>query len=258
MKNYDETINSVFDRINKYEIEKKRRRNIITKAVSLMCCFCLVALTVGVWHSGLLSSAPSDVQPGKSDGSSDTGEHVNSDLPETDAFTNDTEDSMGIVHIISLSQENIGEFAADMYRPEGFNKNIGSVLAIKMNMVSESGHMFPVIVNVDDKSSLEQTIKTANDILSEPINIADVKLVSVIEFGHTVNQYYILLTCDQITALADVGAGCYYVGSRKGNYQDISWDTEEGINTYCELFGDMYIISGDSDGIHYSPDLYVE
>ncbi len=56
MKNYEETINSVFDRIGKYEIEKKRKRKAVTRTVASLCCFCLIALMgIGVWQSGFLS-----------------------------------------------------------------------------------------------------------------------------------------------------------------------------------------------------------
>ena len=44
MKSYDETVDSVFDRIDKYNSEKIRRNKIITKAVVPACCFCLIAL----------------------------------------------------------------------------------------------------------------------------------------------------------------------------------------------------------------------
>lgn len=39
MKSYDETVDSVFDRIDKYNSEKIRRNKIITKAVVPACCF---------------------------------------------------------------------------------------------------------------------------------------------------------------------------------------------------------------------------
>ena len=55
MKSYDETVDSVFDRIDKYNSEKIRRKKIITKAVVPACCFCLIALGgIGAWKSGLL------------------------------------------------------------------------------------------------------------------------------------------------------------------------------------------------------------
>lgn len=59
MKNYDETINAVFNRINEYEIAKKRKRKIVMKTVTSLCCVCLVALLgIGVWQSDFFKTAP--------------------------------------------------------------------------------------------------------------------------------------------------------------------------------------------------------
>lgn len=81
MKNYDETINSVFERINEYEVEKKHKRKIITRTVTSLCCFCLVALLgIGVWQSDLFKSMPPTVV----DGSSNIGELDDSSLQATD------------------------------------------------------------------------------------------------------------------------------------------------------------------------------
>lgn len=255
MKNYDETINSVFERINEYEVEKKRNKRTITRTVVSLCLLCSITL-IGIWQSGLLAYVPSTTPSTILENPTSTSEHDSPSLPETDTPINNVDDPMSVIYITSLLQESTGEFAADMYRPEGFNDNIGSVLAIKMSMATAPDYKFPVIVRVDNKKSLEQTINNINDILSEPIGASDVKLAIISGDESTSNMYYLLLTYDQITAFADAGAKCYYLGSGKGEYKDISWDTEEGINTYCELNGDMYVIN--SDSIQYSPDLYVD
>ena len=80
MKNYNETINSVFERINEYEIEKKRKRKTVTKTVTSLCCVCLVALLgIGVWQSDLFKPMPPTVLDG-----SNIGESNNSSLQATD------------------------------------------------------------------------------------------------------------------------------------------------------------------------------
>lgn len=80
MKNYDETINSVFERINEYEIEKKRKRKTVTKTVISLCCVCLVALLgIGVWQSDLFKPMPPTVLD-----DSNIGESNNSILQATD------------------------------------------------------------------------------------------------------------------------------------------------------------------------------
>lgn len=56
MKNYDETINAVFSRIDEYKTAQKYKRKMITKTV---CSICLVALIgFGVWQIGLFDTAP--------------------------------------------------------------------------------------------------------------------------------------------------------------------------------------------------------
>lgn len=62
MKNYEETINSVLNRVNTYEIARKRRRKVITSTFTSMCSLCLVALLgIGIWKTGLFSSPPPSV-----------------------------------------------------------------------------------------------------------------------------------------------------------------------------------------------------
>lgn len=73
MKNYNEVANSVFERRDKYEIEKKNRRRFIAKTVTPICCICLVALLgVGVWQGGLFENkstqiAKDSIYPGEVD-----------------------------------------------------------------------------------------------------------------------------------------------------------------------------------------------
>ena len=84
MKNYDETINTVFNRINEYEIAQKRKRNIITRTAALLCCFCLVTLLgFGIWQSGVFNTT----RPSIWDGSSSAGEIT--------PYPNDTTESPG-------------------------------------------------------------------------------------------------------------------------------------------------------------------
>lgn len=62
MKNYDETINAVFDRIGEYESAKKQKRKMVTRTITPLCCFCLAALLgIGVWKSGIFMSHSPDV-----------------------------------------------------------------------------------------------------------------------------------------------------------------------------------------------------
>lgn len=54
MKNYNEMADSIFERRGKFETEKKKRKKLIIKTVTPICCLCLVVLTeVGIWHGRL-------------------------------------------------------------------------------------------------------------------------------------------------------------------------------------------------------------
>ena len=69
-------------------------------------------------------------------------------------------------------------------------------------------------------------------------------------------NYYYIFTADEIYAMAEAGIFCYYVGSGEGSREDANWDTPEGINVWCELLGDSYLL--DVDGIQSNPDIWIE
>ena len=59
MKNTNEMVNSLLERREHYEAEQKKKRSIITRTVTSICCFCLVVLLgFGVWQSGLFRTTP--------------------------------------------------------------------------------------------------------------------------------------------------------------------------------------------------------
>lgn len=61
MKNCDEMVNSLLERRDQYAIEQKRKRTIITRTVSSMCCVCLVVLLgFGMWQGGMFGTTPPD------------------------------------------------------------------------------------------------------------------------------------------------------------------------------------------------------
>lgn len=157
------------------------------------------------------------------------------------------------INVMDLSQGNPGEFAGDMYRPEGFNDNIGSALALKMSITDDISYKYSVLVRIPLESTIEQVLSNANKSLNVTINAADAFSVNISGDFDTANRYYYFLTAEQIIALAESGATCLYVGSGQGDYKDINWDTKGGINTFCELNGDMYILAGEDIEAH--PDI---
>ena len=93
MKNYNETIKSVFDRIGEYEAEKKRKRKIIVRAVTSFSCCCLVALLgVGVFQMGLFKSEPDYVE----NESITTSAEENNSETNSEANTSDTNGSADV------------------------------------------------------------------------------------------------------------------------------------------------------------------
>lgn len=60
MKSYDETINTVLDRISEYKTAQKRKKKIITRTVLPICSVTLAAaIGIGVWQSGIFKSKSS-------------------------------------------------------------------------------------------------------------------------------------------------------------------------------------------------------
>ncbi len=59
MKNYDETINSVFTRIDEYNSFQKNRKQNIIKLTAVLSCACLAVLIgVVIWHGSTVKDAP--------------------------------------------------------------------------------------------------------------------------------------------------------------------------------------------------------
>ncbi len=59
MKNSEEMVNSLLKRRDKYAAEQKKKRTIITRTVTSMCCVCLMALLgFGMWQGGMFDAKP--------------------------------------------------------------------------------------------------------------------------------------------------------------------------------------------------------
>ena len=63
--------------------------------------------------------------------------------------------------------------------------------------------------------------------------------------------YHGMLTAEEIILLADKGVVCKYIGSGKGNIDDVDIGTDDGIDTFCELYGDQYILYRKNMKIYY-------
>ncbi len=75
MKNSEEMVNSLLERREQYSAEQKRRKTVITRTVTSMCCLCLVALLgFGIWQSDLFITTPPTILDGENSNLQGTGE----------------------------------------------------------------------------------------------------------------------------------------------------------------------------------------
>lgn len=156
------------------------------------------------------------------------------------------------INVIIPENIEIGEYSGDMYRPDGYNENIGSGLALKLENTTDQQSYYSVIV-FDRGRNFNQMLQNANLRTSEPLDTSKFTRLTL-NGTLTDNRYYAQLTENQIFALAETGTRLSYVGSGQGKVSDMNWTTVQGINTFCELNGDMYVFEGDQ--IRYYPDLY--
>lgn len=225
---------------------KTVRRPVWMKWGAIAASFAFVMLIgLGVWQNGLFDG----ITP-------TTPNHSHGESNPNRIEGNDNKNPYKTISVISTAS-NAGEFAADMYRPDGYSENIGSVLALKMNMSDEADEKYPVIVSVPDEMTLEQLIETTNKTVNIPIESNNALLVSIADDTQSAEKYLFVLTANQVVDLATNGAKCLYVGSGNGDPRDVNWDTREGIEIYCEIHGDQYIFNNASD-IQSLPDLFLE
>ncbi len=169
--------------------------------------------------------------------------------PQDDPQVPDQQEPVPDVLTVYGNSSVSGEFAGDMHRPEGYHKNIGSVLAIMMSMNNDKSAKFNVLVHTYDAIDLKEYLL---------MFVEEVEILTVEIDGNFAGQAFcVRLTDAQIKTLTDVGLKCYYIGSGLGDYKDINWETEEGIKTYCEIWGDMYTFNFRGN-LEYNPDVYPE
>ncbi len=213
MKSYNKMANDVIRRINEYESEKQRKRRIIIKDAIGLCCLTFLLIGIFVFPMIQRQSDPSPLESTEISTENDLTMHFidnsestkteNTDLPNTSPestgmeSTDDSDETEEMmpdkqINIISLFQPSTGEFAADMHRPDGFNKNIGSVLAIKMNMSDDPEDVYPVIISNMQNSDMEQIIDYVNNIYDAKIVMKDILHVNISGIINT-SQYTISL-----------------------------------------------------------------
>lgn len=91
MKNSEEMVNSLLERRDRYVAERKKKKAVITRTVTSMCCVCLVAfLGFGIWQGGMFRTSMPDetLADGIYPGVKDTFNKSKGDSPDDPAANN--------------------------------------------------------------------------------------------------------------------------------------------------------------------------
>lgn len=91
MKNSEEMVNSLLERRDRYVTEQKKKKTIITRTVTSMCCVCLVALLgFGMWQGGMFNTTPPDqtVEDALYPGIKDNFDESKGESPDNPAASN--------------------------------------------------------------------------------------------------------------------------------------------------------------------------
>ena len=123
-----------------------------------------------------------------------------------------------------------------------YDYHIGSALVWQLEKNREnSDKLYHVIVHTDTSEAISEDlieqIKKENNI---DLNINDWVILHGWLNAESNHYYYYMFTAKEIKALAQNGLWCKYVGSGIGDADAINMDTDEGIDVFCELYGDQY------------------
>ena len=270
MKDYEEFKKAVYSRIEKgREAEQKRSRKIlefsIAGAVCVIFSFALIVVIKNMNNEKKKNS-----------------EEVNTD--EAKVHENEVSEADRImpfegIYMYVPDEVPAGEFAGDMYRPDGYSEKIGSALALKLeNSEEENYNVLIECYNYNNSFDYEQFDRCVTEINdrktdhSKNINVIEVKPVSrYYSTGNTepeeksdyLKNVFLLaakLTKEEILELADKvkGITLLYIGSGVRNNELLKeWEkSREGINAFCEAKGDMYVFEGNN--IVCYPDIWVK
>lgn len=145
MKNCDEMVNSLLERRDRYAAEQNRKRAVITRTVTSMCCVCLVALlSFGMWQSGTREKTP----PITSEDSINIGKKDYIDHNELNTDTDAQSSEMGNADSSSDSSTTANiyipftsDFGRYNYIPNGSEKTM--ISSFDVNGVSSASYKAP-------------------------------------------------------------------------------------------------------------------
>lgn len=148
MKNSNEMVNSLLKRREHYEAEQKRKRSVITRTVTSMCCFCLVALLgIGVWQSGLFNTTQPPVVNGDSSSLQGTdktnptnpGNNVSAGIPDTPIIWGDANSEVQDAGFCTWNGKMITLSLYDVLSDE---KNKDCLIAIGVSFGLDNGFVY--------------------------------------------------------------------------------------------------------------------
>ncbi len=222
MKNCDEMVNSLLERREQYVAEQKRKRRVITRTATSMCCVCLVALlSFGIWQSGLLDTTP----PATLNDSINIGEkdYINPDELNADADTQTSKNDADLSNNSSAANDNVGNHPNN-YSPNGSEKTMISSFSINgtpsasyatpengkfyfsiplseaMNEFGDSV-LYRVVVDVfNNKEQLSSDSSQVQDECERLSNIGYVVAYETVSNGESYHYYFTLhATYDELT-----------------------------------------------------------
>ncbi|MCI8669725.1 MAG: hypothetical protein HFI34_09435 [Lachnospiraceae bacterium] len=123
MKNCDEMVNNLLERRDQYVAEQKRKRMVITRTVTAMCCVCLVALlSFGMWQSGTFEKTPPiTTEDSIIIGENDDIDHI--ELNTTDAQSSETGNANSGNDSSTTANIDVGNYPNN-YSPNGSEKTM--------------------------------------------------------------------------------------------------------------------------------------
>lgn len=122
MKNSEEMVNSLLERRDRYVTKQKKKKIIITRTVTSMCCMCLVAiLGFGMRQGGMFNSTPPDqtLEDALYPGVKDNFDESKGESPDDPAVNNRI--VINTINVISADKMNIalmGDDFVEMTREE--------------------------------------------------------------------------------------------------------------------------------------------
>ncbi len=187
MKNYDETINTVFERIDEYKLKQKRKRKIVTRVAVPAFSVCLaVAIGVFVWKGDMFKTKP----PVTLDDSTVIGEkdYIEPDEVDGDLQGNGQEaPPSNSGNNTSTTEDTVGQGPNGIVGDNDIADVIGMVIVDEIQYVQYSidDTLFTADKYLGDAREFDGTYKShINDITAELYTVKESDNVMMVKLGN--------------------------------------------------------------------------